>query len=88
MSVPTGYYDESYPPSLWGGGPDKTNAKDDDPFFEATITAQDAPNAAKLTPLGYVASPTTPWAGGDAIFVNAIYRFYWNGTAWVAGLAP
>jgi hypothetical protein len=87
MSVPTGYYDESYPPHLWLGD-DKTKAKDDDVFFEPTITAQDAPNAAKLGPLGYVAQPTTAWPTGDGLYVNSNYRFYWTGTAWAPGLAP
>lgn len=87
----TGYYDQSYPPSLWGGGTlpsdDKTDAKDDDVFFEPTVTAQDAPNAAKLTPLGFIANPLTAWPTGAGIYVNSNYRFHWTGTAWAAGLA-
>lgn len=84
----TGYYDQSYPPDLWAPGPDKGSASDDDAFTEPTITAQDALNAAKLTPLGYVADPQSAWPTGDGIYVNAVHRFYWNGTAWAAGLAP
>jgi hypothetical protein len=84
----TGYYDQSYPPSLWAPGPDPGSASDDDVFTEPTITAQDALNAAKLGPLGYVADPLTAWPTGDGIYVNVSYRFYWNGTAWQPGLAP
>lgn len=54
---------------------------------EATVTAEDATNAAKLAGLGYVASPTTAWAPGRCMLVGT-FRFYWNGTAWTAGVAP
>jgi hypothetical protein len=51
---------------------------------EPTVTASDAPNAAKLGPLGYVASPTSNWTTGQKITVNG-FAFNWNSTAWVAG---
>jgi hypothetical protein len=51
---------------------------------EATVTASDAPNAAKLAPLGYVANPTTAWTSGQKITVGT-YDFNWSGTAWAAG---
>ena len=51
---------------------------------EPTVTASDAPNAAKLTPLGYVATPATAWTTGQKITVNT-YAFNWSGTAWAAG---
>jgi len=51
---------------------------------EPTITASDAPNAAKLGPLGYVADPQTAWATGEKMTVNA-FDFNWSGTAWAAG---
>jgi hypothetical protein len=51
---------------------------------ETQITAQDAPNAAKLTPLGYVAAPQTAWTTGQKITIGA-YFFNWSGTAWAAG---
>ena len=54
---------------------------------EPTVTASDAANAAKLTPLGYVAAPTSAWTTGQKIRVGA-YDFYWTGTAWAAGGAP
>ena len=49
-----------------------------------TITASDAGNAAKLAPLGFVASPTSAWTAGQKITVNG-YAFNWSGTAWAAG---
>lgn len=61
----------------------KGAAQPGDSFTEPTVTAQDATNAAKLGPLGYVASPTTAWVSGQSIRVSG-FRFYWNGTAWAA----
>jgi hypothetical protein len=54
---------------------------------EETITAEDAPNAAKLAGLGYVAVPTSNWTVGQYMTVGT-YRFHWNGTIWVAGPHP
>lgn len=51
---------------------------------EPTVTASDAPNAAKLGPLGYVASPTSNWTTGQKITVNG-FAFNWTGAAWAAG---
>lgn len=58
---------------------------------EATVTASDATNAAKLTALGYIASPTSAWTAGQSFWLEngaatgADYAFYWTGTAWAAG---
>lgn len=52
---------------------------------EATVTASDATNAAKLTGLGYVASPLTNWTAGQKITVGT-YMFNWTGSAWAAGV--
>lgn len=51
---------------------------------EATVTASDSTNAAKLTGLGYVAKPTTAWTTGQKITIGS-YDFNWSGTAWAAG---
>jgi hypothetical protein len=51
---------------------------------EATITASDAPNAAKLTGLGYVAVPQTAWTTGQKITIGT-FDFNWTGSAWAAG---
>jgi hypothetical protein len=54
---------------------------------EATVTAQDSTNAAKLAGLGYVAQPLTDWLPTQKITVGA-FNFYWNGSIWVAGAHP
>jgi hypothetical protein len=51
---------------------------------EATVTASDSTNAAKLGPLGYVALPLTAWLTGQKITVGA-FDFNWSGSAWAAG---
>lgn len=67
---------------------DESAAEPGDEFpAEATVTAQDATNAAKLAGLGFVASPTTAWDADEYILVGA-YAFYWTGTAWAAGEGP
>ena len=66
-------------------GTNKADARPGNTFpDEPTVTAQDAPNAAKLGPLGYVAVPTSNWTSGQKITVNS-FLFNWNGTAWAAG---
>jgi hypothetical protein len=65
--------------------PIKGAAKPGDVFpAEATVTASDATNAAKLAGLGYVASPTSNWTAGQKITVGT-FDFNWSGTAWAAG---
>ena len=82
-------------PDLWVGdattkrvilglGSNKAAAKNGDVFTEATITASDSTNAAKLGPLGYVANPNTAWTTGQKITVSG-FSFNWSGTAWAAG---
>jgi len=84
------YYDESYPPSLWQTPTIPSDGRDTagngETFTDPAITAQDATNAAKLSGLGFVADPVTAWTTGQSMTVNT-FRFHWNGTAWVAGLA-
>jgi len=48
------------------------------------ITASDATNAALLTGEGFIAVPTTAWAGTEHITIGG-YSFFWNGTAWKPG---
>jgi hypothetical protein len=65
--------------------PVKSAAKAGDVFpAEATITASDSTNAAKLAGLGYVASPLTAWTTGQKMTVGT-FDFNWSGTAWAAG---
>lgn len=64
---------------------DKGSASPGDTFpAEATVTASDSTNAAKLAGLGYVANPLTAWTSGQQITVGT-YAFNWSGTAWAAG---
>lgn len=53
-------------------------------LLEPTITAEDAPNAAKLAALGYIANPVTAWAMGEYFSIGT-YKFNWSGAAWAAG---
>jgi hypothetical protein len=55
---------------------------------EATITGQDAANAAKLAALGYVAVKTAAWTANECIVIGEPgFGFHWTGAAWAAGLA-
>lgn len=69
---------------ITGVAANKAAAKNGDVFTEATVTASDSTNAAKLGPLGYVANPTTAWTTGQKITVSG-FQFNWTGTAWAAG---
>jgi hypothetical protein len=81
------------------GGLDPDITQEDDEVYTAspddvfegpnfvTVTAEDAPNAAKLDPLGFVADPLTAWVEDEAILVNG-FAFSWDGDSWVAGPAP
>jgi len=68
--------------------PNKAAAKPGDVYpNEPTVTASDAPNAAKLAGLGYVVDPASvPWTTGQKMTVNS-FDFFWDnaGTAWAAG---
>ena len=72
-------------PYTWGasGGPSANGTTYTGPMY-ASVTASDAPNAAKLLPLGIFPVPTTNWTTGQKITVNT-FNFNWNGTAWAAG---
>jgi hypothetical protein len=79
-SMPASCWGETGPPPL-----NKAAAAPGNVFpTEPTVTAQDAPNAAKLGPLGYVALPLSNWTTGQAITVGA-FLFNWTGAAWAAG---
>lgn len=79
----TGFYEYEYATSP--AAPNKAQASPGSAFpAEATVTASDAPNAAKLTGLGYVASPLTAWTTGQQITVGG-FAFNWSSSAWAAG---
>lgn len=63
-------------PFPWQAAPGDTFAAD------PQITAEDAPNAAKLSALGYSPNPSTAWAVAEEISIGT-YGFKWSGTAWV-----
>jgi hypothetical protein len=67
--------------------PEKGAAGPGDAFpADANVTASDAPNAAKLATLGYVADPQTDWTAGEVVTIGG-YAFSWAGTAWAPGAA-
>lgn len=72
-------------PLTWGtsGGPSGPGKVYTGPLY-ASITASDAPNAAKLLGLGINPSPATAWTTGQKITVNT-FDFNWSGSAWAAG---
>ena len=78
------------PHEVWGesfsvSGPARTNAAPTTVYpADPNITASDAPNAAKLSGLGYYAVPQTNWTTGQKITVGT-YDFNWTGSAWAAG---
>jgi hypothetical protein len=43
-------------------------------------------NLAAMT--GIVANPATAWAEGASVTLGDASKAHWNGTAWVAGVAP
>ena len=71
----------------WVDGPRNTASPGDVYSADPDITAQDAPNAAKLTAEGYVPVPTSDWTAGQKITIGR-YLFHWNGSIWVAGAHP
>lgn len=79
LTPPTGF-GSGYSPAKQFAAPGTTYAA------EATVTASDAANAAKLTALGYVAIPQTAWLTGQQIRIGT-FAFHWSGTAWAAGAA-
>lgn len=94
MSIVAQPYQESYPPSLWGGvGGPSTGATAGIPgaFTPAGSTAPASP--ADLTagrPYVVRATPQTAWTTGQyvqTLTAGVGGRASWNGTAWVAGVA-
>lgn len=69
------------------GGQNKGNATPGSTYTaEATITASDPTNAAKLTGLGFIANPQTAWTTDQKITVGT-FDFHWDGDSWVEGAA-
>jgi hypothetical protein len=84
-----GYYDQSYPPSLWAPPPPpppSTGAIAGAPGSWTPVPSTPPANAAAATAV--VASPLTDWTIGQYVqgsTAGAPGEMNWTGTAWVAG---
>jgi hypothetical protein len=82
-----GYFDQSYPPSLWGGGTiTATGATAGTPgtFTPAGAAAPATGGAVASLP----ATPATAWTTGQWVQAANGDQRWWNGVAWVVGKAP
>ena len=85
MSAPTGYYDESYPPSILGVQPTGVTAGAPGSFTPPGSNVPD--NLAQLSGLGSLGQ-TTAWTTGQYVNLDPSGSAYWNGTQWALGVAP
>jgi len=89
MTLPVGFYEQSYPPSVWGGG------------GGAPATGAQAGKPGHWTPPGSTppgnieaagtipATPTWPWVAGQSVaLAGGGGPIWWNGAAWLAGICP
>jgi hypothetical protein len=84
----SGYYDESYPPSLWAPPPPPT-ATGAAAGTPGTWTPQGANVPADRAALATVtATPATLWTVGQYVVTFDLAESHWNGTAWAANRAP
>ncbi len=87
-----GYYEASYPPSLWAPPPPRaTGATAGIPGTFTPPGSQVPPDLAAMSSWGIVASPATPWTTGQFVqtgTAGAAGRASWSGTNWVGGAAP
>jgi len=90
-----GYFDQSYPPSLWGGGQPApvpaTGATAGIPGAWTPAGSVPPDDVAELQASSIVASPQTGWTTGQYVqtaTVGAAGRATWTGTDWVGGAAP
>lgn len=84
MSVPTGYFDQSYPPNLYRAAPTGATAGSPGTFTPAgSYTPQTGAAIQSLT-----ATPATAWTSGQYVQATNGEQRYWNGTAWVVGIKP
>ena len=87
-------YDESYPPSLWGGGTPATGATAGIPGSWTPSGSSPPATVAALqagTPNPVTASPASAWTTGQFVqtrTAGAAGRATWTGTGWVGGAAP
>jgi hypothetical protein len=63
-----------------------TSANSGTPGWFPPANSHPPQNLAELQPLP--ANPTTAWLTGEYVTTGDGNDYYWNGTAWVAGMAP
>src|SRR4051812_16203149 len=83
----TGYYDGSYPPSVYAKPATGATAGTPGTF----TPAGSKPPATVAAMTGIIASPATPWTSGQYVqtgTAGASGRTSWSGTSWVGGAAP
>lgn len=92
MTDIAGYYDTSYPPSLWETVPPPPLATGATAGIPGTFTPGGSrPPATAGELAGIVASPTSLWTVGQYVSLNnppTNTHYHWNGTAWAIGDAP
>jgi len=84
------YYDESYPPSIYG--PPVIPATGATAGIPGSFTpAGCTPPASPAAMGGIIATPNTAWTTGQFVqtqTAGAAGRASWSGTNWVSGVAP
>lgn len=93
MTAIPGYYEESYPPTLWGGtlATPATRANAGIPGTWVPANSTPPADPATLSQSNVTASPATPWTSGQYVqtrLAGAAGRATWTGTNWVSGAAP
>lgn len=89
MTADVGYYDQSYPPSVYL--PKASGATAGIPGTWTPPGSRPPADAAQAAAWAVVASPTTAWTSGQYVqgsTVGAAGRMAWSGTGWVGGAAP
>jgi hypothetical protein len=85
MSVEAGYYDSSYPPSLWDGSPPADTRMPVSPGQTVTnpvITAMPPAEWLGAINNAYRGVPVTAWTAGQSATI-ATLPVSWNAAAWV-----
>lgn len=87
-----GYWDESYPPSVYGPPPVVVPATGATAGIPGSFTpAGSTPPANVAGMAGLTATPATPWTTGQFVqtgTIGAAGRATWAGSSWVGGVAP
>lgn len=92
MTADVGYYDESYPPSIYPPPPPQAaGATAGVPGAWTPAGCRVPADLAQTTAWAVVASPATAWTAGQYVqtaTAGAAGRVSWNGTGWVSGAVP